>query len=104
VWDVAQAAFAAEPEVRDSWAQGFLDQVSAGQVEQVRAAIEKVPPRAPEAGKTRRLLETEAEDVRRTIHRMRSPLFRAHGMHLGSGIAEAARATRWLRLITRLVL
>jgi hypothetical protein len=93
VWDVARAAFAAEPEVRDSWAHAVIDQLSEGQVEQVSAAREKLPPMTPEPGKTRRIQETEAEYFRTTIHRMRSPAFRAQGIHLGSGIAEAAWKT-----------
>jgi hypothetical protein len=93
VWDVARAAFAAEPEGRDSWAQAVLDPLSEGQVEPVIAALEKRPPMTPEPGNTRSIPETEADSFRTTIHRMRSPAFRAQGIHLGSGIAQAAWKT-----------
>jgi hypothetical protein len=93
VWDVARAAFAAEPDLRDSWAQAAIDHLSEGKVEQVIAAIEQLPPLAPEPGKTRSLRETEADYFRTNMSRMRYPVFRAQGIHLGSGIAEAACKT-----------
>lgn len=62
-------------------------------MEEVIAAIEKLPPMAPEPGKTHSVLETEAEYFRTNLHRMRYSSFRAQGMHLGSGIAEAACKT-----------
>jgi hypothetical protein len=70
-------------------------------MEPVIAAIEPLPPMAPETGTTRSILETEADSFRTNRHRMRSPACRAQEMHVGSGIAEAAcppvvatRATR----------
>jgi hypothetical protein len=93
IWDVARAAYASEPEVRDSWAQRVIDHLSNGQVELVIAAIEQLPPLAPGPGKARSILETEADYFRTNMHRMRYPAFRAQGMHLGSGIAEAACKT-----------
>lgn len=93
VWEVARAAFAAEPSVRDSWAHAVIDHLSEGRVEEVIAAIEKLPPMASEPGRTHSVLETEAEYFRTNSHRMRYSVFRAQGMHLGSGIAEAACKT-----------
>jgi hypothetical protein len=90
VWNVARAAFAAEADVRESWATTVIDKLTAGQVEEVIVAIERLPPMAPEPGKTHSILETEVDYFRTNMHRMRYPLFRAQGMHLGSGIAEAA--------------
>jgi len=93
VWEVARAAFAAEPDGRDSWAHQVIDWLSHGRVSEVIAAIEKLPPLAPAPGKTKSIQQTEAEYFRTNQQRMRYPVFRAQGMHLGSGIAEAACKT-----------
>lgn len=66
------------------------DLLAQGQIEDVIAAIERLPPMAPPPGKSRSLLEIEADYFRTNAERMRYPLFRAQDMHVGSGIAEAA--------------
>lgn len=55
--------------------------------------IEALPPLAPEPGASRSVPEIEADYFRTNAERMRYPMFRAQGMHLGSGIAEAACKT-----------
>jgi hypothetical protein len=93
VWDVARAAFAGEQSQRDAWARTVIDTLTEGQIEAVIAAIERLPPMAPEPGRSRSIPEIEAEYFRTNTERMRYPSFRAQGMHLGSGIAEAACKT-----------
>ena len=93
VWNVARAAFAAESERRDTWASGVIEALGEGRIEAVIAAIEKLPALSPEPGKAKSIQQTEAEYFRHNAHRMRYPVFRAQGMHLGSGIAEAACKT-----------
>lgn len=93
VWNVARAAFACEADQRDAWACGVIDLLSEGNIEEVIAALERLPPQPPEPGKTRSIPETEAEYFRSNAERMRYPRFRAQGMHVGSGIAEAACKT-----------
>lgn len=93
VWEVARAAFAVEPNLRDTWAEQVIDLLSQGKIEEVIAAIEKLPPLSPPPGKAKSVPVTEAEYFRTNMQRMRYPLFRAQGMHLGSGIAEAACKT-----------
>jgi hypothetical protein len=93
VWDVARAAFAAEPSQGDAWAGAVLAHLSAGHIEAVISAIEGLPPVAPAPGKTRSVPDIEADYFRRNAERMRYPVFRAQGMHVGSGIAEAACKT-----------
>lgn len=93
VWNVARAAFAAEPDVRDAWATRVIELLGNGQVQEVIAAIEKLPALIPEPGKTKSVQETEAAYFRHNAHRMQYPVFRVQGMHLGSGIAEAACKT-----------
>jgi hypothetical protein len=90
VWEVARAAFAAEPSQKEGWATHVIDLLSTGQIEEVIRAIERLPPMTPPPGKSRSVADTEAEYFRTNAERMRYPLFRAQGMHVGSGIAEAA--------------
>ncbi len=90
VWEVARAAFAAEPSQKEGWITHVIERLSTGRIEEVIAAIERLPPMAPPPGKSRSIPETEAEYFRTNAERMRYPLFRAQGMHVGSGIAEAA--------------
>lgn len=90
VWEVARAAFAAEASRKESWATHVIDLLAQGQIEEVIAAIERLPAMAPLPGRSRSIPETEADYFRTNIERMRYSLFRAQGMHVGSGIAEAA--------------
>lgn len=90
---MARAAFATDPSQRDAWAKTTLTQLSEGRIEAVIAAIEAVPPVAPEPGKARSIPEIEADYFRRNAQHMRYPVFRAQGMQTGSGIAEAACKT-----------
>ena len=90
VWEVARAAFATEPAARSQWAGWVLDHLAQGRIEAVIAAIEALAPLPPEPGKAHSVLEIEAGYFRTNAARMRYPTFRAHGMHVGSGIAEAA--------------
>lgn len=93
VWEVARAAFAADPSQRDAWATAVIEKLADGQIEEVIATLERLPPMAPEPGKSRSLPEIEADYFRTNAERMRYPAFRAQGMHVGSGIAEAACKT-----------
>jgi hypothetical protein len=90
VWEVARAAFCAEPAQREGWATHVIDLLANGRIEEVIAAIQRLPSMPPPPGKSRSIPETEAEYFRTNAERMRYPLFRAQGMHVGSGIAEAA--------------
>jgi hypothetical protein len=93
VWEVARAAFAAEPAQKEGWATHVIDWLAHGRIEEVIAAIERLPPMTPPPGKSHSVPETEAEYFRTNADRMRYPVFRAQGMHVGSGIAEAACKT-----------
>ena len=93
IWEVARAAFVEDPAARSTWAQAVIDQLTEGRLEAVIAAIERLPPLPPEPGQARSVLEIEADYFRSNAERMRYPTFRAQGMHLGSGIAEAACKT-----------
>lgn len=90
VWEVARTAYAADPFQKEQWATRVIDFLAHGQIEEVIAAIERLPTMAPPPGKSRSIPEIEADYFRTNAQRMRYPLFRAQGMHVGSGIAEAA--------------
>jgi hypothetical protein len=55
--------------------------------------IKALPAILPEPGAARSVPEIEADYFRTNEERMRYPTFRAQGMHIGSGIAEAACKT-----------
>lgn len=93
VWEVARAAFAGEPAICDAWAKVVVEKLAEGRIEEVIAAIERLPPLPPAPGKSRSTPDIEADYFRMNQERMRYPSFRAQGMHVGSGIAEAACKT-----------
>ncbi|MEO6892918.1 MAG: ISKra4 family transposase [Ktedonobacteraceae bacterium] len=93
IWEVARAVFVEEPGMRETWATAIIEKLMQGRVEAVIAAIEQLPAVTPPPGKSRSIPQIEAAYFRSNSERMRYPLFRAQGMHLGSGIAEAACKT-----------
>ena len=93
VWEVGQAVFGCETPEAATWASSACSLLVAGQIEDLVATIQALPPIAPEPGQARSIPERAAEYFRRHAERMRYPTFRAQGMHLGSGIAEAACKT-----------
>lgn len=88
--EVARAVFAGEPTLRETWATLITEQRAEGKVEEVIAAIQRLPPMAPEPGTSRRIRDSEADAFRTKTERMRSPARRAEGMPVDRGIAEAA--------------
>src|SRR5439155_12002957 len=64
-----------------------------GQSEALVCAIEALPSIPPEPGQARSIPERAVDYFTTNAQRMRYPLFRAEGMHIGSGIAEAACKT-----------
>jgi hypothetical protein len=64
VWEVARAVFAAEPSQKEGWATHVIDLLANGRIEEVIAAIERLPPMVPPPGKSRSIPETEAEYFR----------------------------------------
>jgi hypothetical protein len=93
VWKVANAAYGPRTPHGASWAKLADDLLSHGKVEQLIEMIEKLPPTPAEPGASRSVPEIEADYFRSNAERMRYPAFRAKGMHIGSGVAEAACKT-----------
>lgn len=93
VWKVAHAVYGRGTSQAVCWAEQVCDLLSEGQIEEVVDWIERLPPIAPDEGASQSIPEIEAAYFRRNRQRMRYPAFRAQGIHIGSGIAEAACKT-----------
>jgi len=93
VWKVARAVFGPTSPHATAWAKQGCELLCEGKIAELAQLIEVLPPIAPEPGASRSVPEIEADYFRTNAQRMRYPTFRAQGMHLGSGIAEAACKT-----------
>ena len=93
VWKVAHAAWGQGTPQATTWATHACDLLSEGNIEELVAEIAALPVVAPEPGATRSVPEIEMSYFLSHAARMRYPAFRAQGMQIGSGIAEAACKT-----------
>lgn len=93
VWQVARAVYGAQTEAAELWAKEACDLLVHGHIEQLVATITALPPIAPDPGEGRSVPEKAIDYFTVNAERMRYPTFRAQGMHVGSGIAEAACKT-----------
>ena len=90
VWDVAHTVFGRGTAKGSAWATHACSLLEQGQSETLVSAIETLPSIPPEPGQTRSIPERAVDYFTTNAARMRYPDFRAQGMHIGSGIAEAA--------------
>ena len=93
VWQVARAVYGPQTEAAAAWAKNACDLLVYGKIEELVAAIAVLPPIAPNPGESRSVPEKAVDYFTSNAERMRYPTFRAQGMHVGSGIAEAACKT-----------
>jgi hypothetical protein len=93
VWQVARAVYGPQTEAVEVWAKDACDLLVHGNIEKLVAAIAALPSVAPNPGESRRVPEKAVDYFTTNAERMRYPTFRAQGMHIGSGIAEAACKT-----------
>lgn len=93
VWNVANAVYGLGKAETAFWAKRACEWLNEGAIERLLQEIETLPSVAPAAGASRSVPEIEADYFRTNAKRMQYPIFRAKGMHLGSGIAEAACKT-----------
>ncbi|MHB8600871.1 MAG: UPF0236 family transposase-like protein [Ktedonobacteraceae bacterium] len=93
VWNVANAVHGAGTPPGAAWAREADDLLSHGKIEQLIDLIERLPAIPVEPDASRSVSQIEADYFRSNAGRMRYPAFRAKGMHIGSGIAEAACKT-----------
>lgn len=93
VWQVANAVFGANTAKGAAWAQQQSQYLEEGNIEALVQAIALLPPIPPPPTSTRSIPEQTMGYFITNAARMRYPVFRAQGMHIGSGIAEAACKT-----------
>lgn len=93
VWDVAHAVFGRATEAAAVWAKQACDLLVHGKIEDLVDSIAALPAIAPEPGQSKSVPEQALGYFIHNASRMRYPAFRAQGMHVGSGIAEAACKT-----------
>ena len=75
------------------WAKQACTLLSHGKIEELLEAIGKLPTIPPAEGESRSAPEKAVDYFTTNAERMRYPAFRAQGMQIGSGIAEAACKT-----------
>ncbi len=93
VWEVAHAVFGPGSQQASSWAKQACRLLVHGQVEELVMAIAALPKIPPEPNESRSVPEKAVDYFTINAERMRYPAFRAQGMHVGSGIVEAACKT-----------
>jgi hypothetical protein len=93
VWNVAHAVFGRGTAAGAAWAEDACAVLVQGQITTLVEVIQALPSVAPPPGQRRSVPEVEADYFARNAERMHYPLFRAQGMQVGSGIAEAACKT-----------
>ena len=90
VWQVARAVYGEQTEAAGGWAKVACELLVHGRIEELVASIAALPPIAPEPGESRSVPAKAIDYFTTNAERMRYPAFRRQGMHVGSGIAEAA--------------
>jgi len=93
VWKVARVAFGPNTPEASAWAEHACSLLVEGKIEDLVEEIGILPPVSPEPGASRSVPDIERDYFISNAARMHYPAFRAQGMHVGSGIAEAACKT-----------
>ncbi len=93
VWDVAHAVFGGATKASTAWATPACSLLEEGRMSELVSAIAALPPIPPEPGQARSIPERAVDYFTTNAERMRYPVFRAQGMHSGSGEASAACKT-----------
>ena len=93
VWKVTNAVHGPGTSEGAAWAKQADELLSHGKIEELVQMIEQLPAIPAEPDASRSIPEIEADYFRSNAERMRYPGFRTQGMHIGSGIAEAACKT-----------
>ncbi len=93
VWRVARAVFGSNTPEVSAWAEHACSLLVEGKIEDLVEEIVVFPPIPPEPGASRSVPDIERDYFIGNAGRMRYPAFRAQGMHVGSGIAEAGCKT-----------
>ena len=88
--DLCAKLFPHDEKSRKRFLARCLDHLNKGKIEALVKLLHKLPAATEEL---RQLRTTEAEYFARNRERMRYPVFRAHGLFVGSGVIEAACRT-----------
>lgn len=86
LWDVAKAIFSAGSDLAEQWATKRRDELDAGGIDDILAALSRHVETNDEARKC-------FGYISRNRHRMSYPVFRAKGLCVGSGVVEAGCKT-----------
>ncbi len=86
LWDVAKAIYGAGSDLAEQWAKQRRDDLDAGKIDDILAALTLHANTNDEARKC-------LDYVTRNRHRMRYPEFRSQGLSVGSGVVEAGCKT-----------
>lgn len=93
VWEVAHAVYGRASPEASAWAKTACQHLEQGRIADLLTAIAALPPLPPPPGHTHSIPEQASGYFTTNATRMDYPTFRAQGMHIGSGIAEAACKT-----------
>lgn len=93
VWEVAHAVFGRATPQGVAWAKQGCTWLVQGEIETLVRSIAALPAVAPPPGQSKSIPEQALGYFTTNAQRMRYPTFRAQGMQIGSGIAEAACKT-----------
>ena len=93
VWEVAASVFGRSHPEGVAWAKQACDWLVHGQIDTLVKAIAALPAVAPLAGQSKSVPEQAIGYFTSNASRMRYPSFRAQGMQIGSGVAEATCKT-----------
>ena len=93
VWEVARAVFGPSRQEASIWAKQACTLLVHGRIEDLVTAIGQLPKIPPAPEESRSVPDKAVDYFTTNAARMRYPAFRAQGMHVGSGIAEAACKT-----------
>ena len=93
VWEVARAVYGQKSQKAEVWAEQACTLLVNGKIEELVSEISKLPKLSPAEGESRSVPEKAVDYFTNNAERMRYPRFREQGMHIGSGIAEAACKT-----------
>jgi len=86
LWDVAKDIYGAGSDLAEQWAKARRDELDAGKIDDILAALGVHADANEEARKC-------VDYVTRNRHRMNYPKFRAQGLCVGSGVVEAGCKT-----------
>lgn len=93
VWEVAATVFGRSTPEGVAWAKHACEWLLHGKMETLLKALADLPPVAPPPGQTKSVPEQAIGYFTTNASRMQYPTFRAQGMRIGSGIAEATCKT-----------